>query len=445
MRINYLSKLSLIVIFFVFIPFCAVSQQFNDAYISMKYRDLLPENWETRVEQRNVLENQEQIPGIWQGRFLQTENQEIIQYSIETGSGGYIYYNFLREDNNKEINELSAGNISVKRDINTYEYKYMTIIIRDNRGDSYVRIYPLNNSSSVIDVKLFNVIIYKDVILPVNFRSLLTIPFSYIAELSAGLIDWESIFFKQEPENGILDIIYKIREFLPYLNKEDDAAFDSSGNSVYIETELTANGGVNCVGFAKWVVDGLYFPYTEYYIDIDALKTRHLEYRGNFFSNQYEDIEDPYFGLDWTRNLAVILNEARLGIPINNPEEYDVRNVEHFYYTEDIGYKVEDLELILYLLSQKNPGNIYIGSINNHRYNTALREHNHVAVFFPVYDENSDFKVIVMEDGYEITLESFINDYGYYPPGSGESANEYIHLIEIYAKGDFEPMEISGH
>ena len=147
----------------------------------MKYRDLLPENWETRVEQRNVLENQEQIPGIWQGRFLQTENQEIIQYSIETGSGGYIYYNFLREDNNKEINELSAGNISVKRDINTYEYKYMTIIIRDNRGDSYVRIYPLNNSSSVIDVKLFNVIIYKDVILPVNFRSLLTIPFSCIA------------------------------------------------------------------------------------------------------------------------------------------------------------------------------------------------------------------------------------------------------------------------
>ncbi len=446
MKTNYLYKKRLIIFFLlIFISFNGICQQLNDAYVSMEYRDLIPENWETRLSQKIILESQDQIPGIWQGSYKQyDESPGTIQYKFDNFYNGFIIYKFLREDQDGNTEEMKAGNISIKRNINTLEYMYMTIIIKDDREDSYIRIFPLNSSSSLIDVKLFGIYLYKDVVLPIRFESLLTLPFSHIAELSSAIINWESIFYTETPDSDILQVIYKIREFLPFLDKEDDSAFDAAGEPVLIETGLASNGGVNCSGFTKWVIDGLYHSYTNNYIDIEDLKIRHFEYRGNYYSSQYEYIEDPFFGLDWSRNLAVILNEARLGININNPEQYDVRNIEHFYYIEDIGYRIIDLELILYLLSQQNPGHFYIGSINNQRLNPSLRQHMHAAVFFPVYDENGNFMVIVMENGYEITLDEFIYDYGYYPPGSTNSANEYIHLTEIYAKGDFEPLPFDG-
>ena len=60
-----------------------------------------------------------------------------------------------------------------------------------------------------------------------------------------------------------------------------------------------------------------------------------------------------------------------------------------------------------------------------------------------LYDEYGNFSVIVMEDGYEMSLNEFIQDYGHYPDES-ESANEYIHLVEIYARSEYEPLDISS-
>ena len=46
-------------------------------------------------------------------------------------------------------------------------------------------------------------------------------------------------------------------------------------------------------------------------MEIGELKARNLDTRGNRWSAAFETERDPYFGLDWTRNMAVALARAR--------------------------------------------------------------------------------------------------------------------------------------
>ena len=102
-----------------------------------------------------------------------------------------------------------------------------------------------------------------------------------------------------------------------------------------------------------------------------------------------------------------------------------------FTYTEDIGYKVKDLKLLLYYLAVNEPGYFYLGSVNNeYKENPTLKQHFHIAVLLPYFDENGYFHIKVMDQHKNPELGVFIEKYEY----------DFIHLVRIEAKGSFKPF-----
>jgi hypothetical protein len=70
---------------------------------------------------------------------------------------------------------------------------------------------------------------------------------------------------------------------------------------------------------------------------LDELKKKPLDARGSFISRRFEEERDPFFGLDWSRNIAAAL--ARLdGTSGVTAESQDVRKLPYWQYREDIGF-----------------------------------------------------------------------------------------------------------
>src|SRR5690554_4325612 len=107
----------------------------------------------------------------------------------------------------------------------------------------------------------------------------------------------------------------------------------------------------------------MYRQLTGAWLSISDLKEKHFDLRGSAIGLEYEDERDPYFGLDWTRNIATEIARAHLS-PAYEPEDSDVRSVPFFEYTEDLGYEVPELWQIMYILAITEPGHWYLGSIN---------------------------------------------------------------------------------
>ncbi|MFW5827777.1 MAG: hypothetical protein ACOCU4_06785, partial [Alkalispirochaeta sp.] len=195
---------------------------------------------------------------------------------------------------------------------------------------------------------------------------------------------------------------------------------------------LPEPGGLNCSGFAKWIVDGLYQPLAGTLIPLEALREKHLDHRGTPWSRSREEREDPYFGLDWTRNLARAFHAVKRGIPARevDPEARDVRTVPSARYREDVGFPVADLRGIVYWLTVAEPGVIYLGSVNGPSDESpVVRRHSHVVVILPHFDGAGRFQPVVMERNVETDLEGLQRRY----------PDAFIHLVRIDATSAFDP------
>lgn len=224
------------------------------------------------------------------------------------------------------------------------------------------------------------------------------------------------------------DILKAIREKLPLLKDSSSGAIDSKGNY----TKGSENG-LNCSGFAKWIIDGFYYPLTEgiseRYISLKALREKHPGERGPKEILKYEDSRDPYFGLDWTRNLAVELGKKRG--EETSYKKYDVTDSTISEYAMNCGYPLKKIEEVLLEQEKLHPGRIYLGSINGlYGNNPSLWQHYHIAIFIPYY-ENNELKIAVLERNKETSFSYLQKRY----PGT------YCHLVEITIEGDFELMK----
>jgi hypothetical protein len=178
-------------------------------------------------------------------------------------------------------------------------------------------------------------------------------------------------------------------------------------------------------------VDGFYGPLSGGRLTALAeLKRRHPELRGNRWSQGYEQARDPYFGLDWVRNLASALARA-YGEAQSGPESSDVRHLEYLEYREDVGYPVEELELALFLAAAREPGSFYLGSLNREMAGLpgqpVLRQHYHLAVFLPYFTAGGKFLVAVFELNRESSLEDLRRRF----PG------HFVHLQRLSARGQW--------
>jgi hypothetical protein len=284
-----------------------------------------------------------------------------------------------------------------------------------------------------MDVYLFGIEVARGVLLPVEFVDLLTEPFTRVVDLSRSTVHWERLLYRRAgpPDELAFTHVEAIRRLLPRLSDRDDGAMDADRRYVFIETgdPQVGSGGLNCSGFAKWISDGFYYGLTGRYLAIEPLKAKHLEYRGNRWSLRFEDERDPYFGLDWSRNLAAALWQAQ-GYGMLGPEDFDVRRVEYLAYREDVGFPVENLEVLMFLEAAANPGHFYIGSLNReYGSQPVLRQHFHMVVLFPYFTPSGTLRVAVFDRTREATLEGTIERY----------AGSYIHLVRMPIGDSFLP------
>ena len=388
-----------------------------------------PENNEVREKYRSVLGSGPLLLRRTNTRVeeLSGEKQRVKVSVAEQNQAVYLL--FINEES-YSFPLYSKGTYIIKTDDISGELLQIKIFIKSDPG-SFIRIFP-DEGRSRLDLYLYGYPLYVDVLLPIPPETLAAAPFAKIITATDGVIHWD-IIFPERTHSGyttLSSMVETVREALPLLPDGEDGALNGEGRFVFIETlKPMEAGGLNCSGFAKWLVDGLYLPVTGNCLDIGPLKVRNTEERGNRWSQRYETVRDPYFGLDWTRNLALELEKVRRGRPVD-PGFADVRDVPFFSYTDDVGFPAEHLPLIIYLLAIKEPGYFYLASVNDQ--STAapnLRQHFHVAAVFPYFTASGEFKAPVFERNFESALTDFSARY----PGG------FVHLVRVPGLRDFTP------
>lgn len=317
-----------------------------------------------------------------------------------------------------------SGTYIIKRSVDDGSFIQAKIFLK-NDPDTFVRLFPFGDRAK-LELYLYGTLIHQDLVLPLSFEDLLFSPFNRLVSITSGRIDW-SLILPDPPESrswiaGMIDVL---RNTLPLLPDMEDGAMDDSGRFVYIETgERESGGGFNCSGFAKYVADGIYYGRYGRLMPIEPLKLKHPDLRGDPWSRRFEDERDPFFGLDWTRNIASTLNGKSSG----SYEDMDVRYVPHARYIEDVGYSMENLKMVLYYLALEFPGSFYLGSVNAQFGNDpVLRQHIHVVVLMPYINMKGDLVAAVFERNMETSVESLLRRY----PG------ENIHLTRIQGSRNF--------
>ena len=100
---------------------------------------------------------------------------------------------------------------------------------------------------------------------------------------------------------------------------------------------------------------------------------------------------------------------------------------------KETGYQTDYIRPLLYVLAATEPGRFFLGAIRQ----TDVNENNpdinfftECAAFFPFFDSDGKFNVVVFEDGKEYTLDAFLKKY----------AGSYVHLVRINASERFFPQ-----
>lgn len=352
----------------------------------------------------------------------------------------YIYILFLNEVFGR-YPVWGAGSYVVRRPLGTKNPDQVKIFLRSDPG-YYLRVFP-HGSRSRMDLYIADIATARNIPLPLSFEQVLREPAARILELSTRTVDWPSLFpiGGEREYRAVETMVRRAREALQYLPDAEDGAMDEHGNLVFIESLVLQDqeAGFNCSGFAKWIVDGLVEPLLGQFLSIDPLKEKHLEHRGHRWGLQQEELRDPYFGLDWTRNLALSalsleLHGTTKGATVDNPRAADVNSVAFSRYTQDVGYPVAELTRIMYLLAVSEPGHLYLASLNRpFGEGPVLRQHTHVAVLFPYFDENGVFRVAVMERNVETSLLSLTRRYN----------AEFVHLVRVRAHERYTPPQFN--
>jgi hypothetical protein len=313
--------------------------------------------------------------------------------------------------------------------------------------NTYIQFRPFEADKSQMDVVFYDAYAIRSLSVPFSFERLLVIPLEDVL-LSLGT-KFPRRYFDPDPDwyRDLRLFIDAVRQRLPELAFRDDGALDEEGRYVFINTLEAQNGkgGLNCSGFAKWVVDGILRPLTGTRLPIQPLKEPFGE-RGSSFTQPYEASRDPFFGLDWTRNLAAAAGRVLRSPAFSRLEEFEVQtwpfsqvilrsrngSALRSYpgFLKNAGFGIEGLQALLYTLAIDEPGRIYLASVNNETGPAPrMRQHFHVAVLIPYFNEYGNFRIALFESAEETSFTQFRNRY----PG------HYVNLVRIPVEPSFSP------
>jgi hypothetical protein len=319
------------------------------------------------------------------------------------------------------------------------------------RSDPYTYIQfrpsPSQAKTSMMDIVIYDAYIAQSISLHFSFDKLYTMQ---IGDILASLdADFPARYFQPKSDDyvDVRTLISKIRPALAGLTFVDDGAIDENGEYVFIDSEKPQieSAGLNCSGFAKWTIDGILRPVTGRRLAIAPLKAPFGE-RGSDFTAPYEELRDPFFGLDWIRNLAAACGTAFKSAEFGTLDEIEVRQspfsqvliraggktTAKFYpgFLPNAGYGFEGLQALLYTLAIDEPGFIYLGAVNNEMLpKPRMRQFYHIAVLIPYFDNYGSFHIAVFESAAETAFTRFKNRY----------PSQYINLVRVPVEASFTP------
>ncbi|MCL2806136.1 MAG: hypothetical protein FWD26_09370 [Treponema sp.] len=333
---------------------------------------------------------------------------------------------------------------------------------------TYIQFRPFDTEKCMMDAVLYGGYIVSSVPIPVPpplpgttpsinnaFERLYTMPLNDILKLVEGKFPLK--YFEPDPSlyRDSRTLVTQIRSQIGALRFADDGAIDENGNYVFINTlepQRPAAAGLNCSGFAKWLIDGILRPVTGKRLPIPPLKEPFGE-RGSSFTVNWEERRDVFFGLDWIRNLAAEANGTLRSAPYRALEEFEIRRntfssiminenrniVVNSYpgFMHEAGYTMEGLRPLLYTLAIDEPYSFYLAAINTEistptsiRGTPRLRQYFHIAALIPYFDELGVFRIAVFESATETS--SFIAFRNRYP-------GHFVNLVKIPVSARFEP------
>lgn len=414
-------KLLCCLIFF-YIPLGLFSQSLTAEW-EMLSNSGVYENYEIRQKHRAVLQSKSfEAVNAPKRVFSQTESDVNVRFEVRKSANAF-YLMFINQFEDR-FPVWSSGTYIIKKDILTGEFLQAKIFLY-NSEESFIRIYPEQDRTR-LDLHLFGNVVYSGIRIPLSFDKIILLPLSKIISLTENKIPWEDLFtdISYSEWADVEEFSFNVQKQVKYIGDADDGAINEHRDFVYIETlePQVDEMGLNCSGFTKWTVDLLYEKLTGHLMDIEPLKKKHYDLRGNSWSDRAEDARDPYFGLDWTRNIAYYYRSSLYPEQQIDIQSCDVNSVPYFSYKDSVGYSMDELEGALFLAAVKNPGRIYLGSANQlFGGENKLRQHTHVVVLFPYFTMNGQFKIDVVERQTVTGVESLKNRY----------KGDFIHLVHV--------------
>jgi len=331
-----------------------------------------------------------------------------------------------------------------------------------------IRIYPLDNSriwvslfpgdsgpesgKSRLDLVLYGSTAVSGIPVGVPLVKLYTASFQDIMLMTRALVPWDLLDHHVDDYAAARSAVSVIRDRLPSLVYLDDGAFDHDGRPVHIrdgspqspaevlsalgpgQTPDNIAGGVNCSGFAKWIVDGIVFPEAGSRLFLDPLK-KQTDSPETHFTEPFRESRDVFFALDWTRQLAsavVSLGGRGTVLPAESGADVTVDPFPGFArHVPGVGYRSGALQSLLYWLAIRESGHMYLAAISRERGDPPLRQYHHIAVLFPYFDEHGQFTIAVFESAAETPYPLFVS----------RNDDAYIHLVRVRCpeKGRFIP------
>lgn len=331
-----------------------------------------------------------------------------------------------------------------------------------------IRIYPLDNPNiwvsltpfsnrietgrSKLDLMVYGAPAILGAPLGIPFLRLYTAPFSDLVSMTQSTAPWELVNPLYDAYADIESAVETIRNALNSLVYLEDGAFDHDGRAVYIidgslqdpadvilglaegQSLESVIGGVNCSGFAKWVIDGIVRPVAGSSLFLEPLK-RSTDSPETHFTEPYRETRDVFFALDWTRQLAsAVLSLSGRGTVFPRESGADV-TVEPFseesLYVPSVGYRAGIIKSLMYALACTEPGHMYLAAVSRERGDPVLRQYHHVAVLLPYFTHEGQFTLALFESAVETSIEEFVS----------RNEDAYIHLVRVKVpeKGRFLP------
>lgn len=281
---------------------------------------------------------------------------------------------------------------------------------------------------------------------------LYTMDMSAVVSMTRSTVPWAVLSPDTYRYVDLARMVETVRARIGSLVYLEDGAFDERGRPVYIRDgsaqkeedvlaaalgtkELSSiSGGVNCSGFAKWIIDGMVRPVTGSGTKIASLMG-HTSAPETHFTESYRERRDLFFALDWTRHLAsaaLSLSSWRTVRPDSSGVDVKLEPFSGLHgHEQNVGYRVTDALPLLYWLSLVEPGHLYLGAVSREVGEPALRTYHHIAVFMPYFDADGQFACAVFENAEETSIEAF----------TAANRDAWVHLVRVRAPetGRFAP------